>query len=133
MLQVIDTGKRKVVKTVWVAKGPRTIALSADERFVYVAGYASHALTIVDAKTFKKKILRLDIVKASGVAVHPKTGFIYVTGWCTKDLWAIERIKPGKTGSALGKGLRRGRVYRDPKVAYRLDCPLPRDMYRRGR
>lgn len=133
MLQVIDTAKRKVIKTVWVAKGPRTIALSVDERFIYVAGYASHALTIVDTKTFKKKILLLDIVKASGVAVHPKTGFIYVTGWCTKDLWAIERIKPGTHPKPLGKGLRRGRVYRDPKVAYRLDCPLPKDMYRSWR
>jgi YVTN family beta-propeller protein len=133
MLQVIDTAKRKVIKTVWVAKGPRSIALSADERFVYVAAYAGHALTIVDTKTFKKKILRLDIVKASGVAVHPTTGFIYVTGWCTKDLWAIERIRPGSKPRALGKGLRRGRVYRDPKTASRLDCPLPRDMYRRRR
>ncbi len=133
MVQVIDTAKRKVVKTVWVAKGPRTIALSTDERFVYVAGYAGHSLTIVDTKTFKHRILGLDIVKASGVAVHPKTGFIYVTGWCTKDLWAIERIKPGGKPRPLGKGLRRGRVYRDPKIAYRLDCPLPRDMYRRWR
>ncbi len=133
MLQVIDTARRKVIKTVWIGKGPRTVALSTDERFIYVTAFAGHALTIVDSKTFKKKILPLDVVKASGVAVNPKTGVIYVTGWCTKDLWAIERLRPGAHPGPLGKGIRRGPLIRDPKIAYRLDCPLPRDMYRHRR
>ena len=132
-LYVIDTAKRAVIKVVYVAASPRTIELSRDERFLYVVSFAGHAMTIVDTKTFQTKILLLDIVKGSGLAVHPTDRFIYITGWCTKDIWAIERLKPGVAPGPLGPTIRRPAVFRDPKIAWRLDCPMPAQMYRSWR
>jgi YVTN family beta-propeller protein len=126
MLQVVDTASRKVTRAVHIGAGPRTLALSRDERFVYVAAYAGHGLTVVDTSTWKKKTLDLDLVKSSGVAVSPDDRFIYVTGWCTKDLWAVERLPPGTSPGPLGRAvLGRHRLPRDPKTAWRLDCPRP--------
>lgn len=123
LLQAIDTRRRRVVRTVSIGRGPRTLALSRDERFAYVAAYMEHALSIVDLATYKKRVLPLDVVKASGVAVHPKDRQIYVTGWCSKDLWVVERLKPGERPGALGRTPDRGRrLWRNPRTAHLLGC-----------
>jgi DNA-binding beta-propeller fold protein YncE len=131
-LQIIDTASRKVVASVPVSPGPRTIDLSKDERFVYVASFPSHALTIVDVKARKSVVLPLDIEKGSGLVVHPKDRKIYVTGWCSNDLWAVERIPAGEAPGPLGKAApRRYRVHRDPRTAHDLGCGTPEQIRRR--
>jgi hypothetical protein len=77
----------------------------------------------VDTKTRKVAVLDLDIVKASGLAVHPKDKMIYVTGWCTSDVWAIQRLGPGDTPGPLGPMLKKRHYYRRSKVnPYTLGC-----------
>ena len=74
----------------------------------------------------------LDIVKGSGVAVRPDDRFVYVTGWCSKDIWAIERLDPGVQPGPLGKRPRRGRrLWRNPATAHRLDCAQTHRVRRR--
>lgn len=131
-LQIIDTSARKVVASVPVAPGPRTIDLSKDGRFVYVASFPGHALSIVDVAARKSVTLPLDIEKGSGLVVHPKDRMIYVTGWCTNDLWAVERIRAGETPGPLGQAApRRYRARRDPRTAHDLGCGTPEQIRRR--
>jgi DNA-binding beta-propeller fold protein YncE len=131
-LQIIDTRARKVVATVPVAVGPRTIDLSKDERFVYVASFPGHALSIVDVQARKAVTLPLDIEKGSGLVVHPNDRFIYVTGWCTNDLWAVERVRAGQAPGPLGRAApRRDRAHRDKRTAHDLGCGTPEQLARR--
>jgi len=122
-IEVIDTALGKVVHKIYVGAMPRTIALSKDEKFLYVAVYAKHYLAIIDTKTRKAITLDLDIVKASGLAVHPTDKLIYVTGWCSSDVWTIQRIRPGGKPGPLGRKPRHRRYYHRSKVnPYSLGC-----------
>ncbi len=122
-IEVIDTALGKVIHKIFVGSMPRTIALSKDEKFVYVAVYAKHYMAIIDTKTRKVVTLDLDIVKASGLAVHPADKLIYVTGWCTTDVWTVQRLRPGETPGPLGPKPKRHKYYRRKKVnPYTLDC-----------
>jgi YVTN family beta-propeller protein len=122
-IEVIDTALGKVIHKIFVGSMPRTIALSKDEKFVYVAVYAKHYMAIIDTKTRKVATLDLEIVKASGLAVHPKDKLIYVTGWCDSDVWTIQRIRPGEKPGPLGPKPKRHTHYRRNKVnPYSLGC-----------
>jgi YVTN family beta-propeller protein len=128
LVEVIDTATLKIVGSARLAAGgPRTMALSVDERFVYAAGFPSHALDIVDTLTLTSEQVPLDLVKGSGLAVHPTDRMIYVTGWCSQDVWAVERITPGAFPRFLGRAAPRRHGYaRDPTTAYAEGCPPPR-------
>jgi YVTN family beta-propeller protein len=131
-LQIIDTRARKVVASVPVAPGPRTIDLSKDGRFVYLASFPGHAMSIVDVAARRSATLPLDIEKGSGLVVHPKDRKIYVTGWCSNDLWAVERIPAGETPGPLGTAApRRYPVRRDPRTVHDLGCGTPEQIQRR--
>jgi YVTN family beta-propeller protein len=122
-IEVIDTAQGKVIHKIYVGAMPRTIALSKDDRFVYAAVYAKHYMAIVDTKTRKVITLGLDIVKASGLAVHPTDKLIYVTGWCSTDVWTVQRFGPGKKPGPLGPKPKRRLYYRRSKVnPYTLGC-----------
>lgn len=122
-IEVIDTALGKVIHKIYVGAMPRTIALSKDNKFVYVAVYAKHYMAIIDTKTRKVVTLDLDIVKASGLAVHPNDKLIYVTGWCSTDVWTVQRIRPGDKPGPLGPKPRRRHYYRRSKVnPYTLGC-----------
>ncbi|MFH2007023.1 MAG: YncE family protein [bacterium] len=121
-VEVIDTVKGRVTHKISVGGMPRTLELSKDEKFVYVACYSSHHLAIVDTKTRKAVVLPLDIVKASGLAVHPNDKLIYVTGWCSMDVWVVERIRPGQTPGPLGKPPKRRLYYKRKAQSWGLGC-----------
>jgi len=127
LVQVIDTATLKIVGSATLAAGgPRSLVLSADERFVYAAGFPSHALGIVDTHSLKSVEVPLDLVKGSGVAVHPDDRQIYVTGWCSQDVWAVERIRTYALSLPLGRAApRRYRYPRDPATRYHEGCPTP--------
>ncbi|MCD6498107.1 MAG: YncE family protein [Deltaproteobacteria bacterium] len=98
----IDPNTDRILHRVSVGRAPKTVAVSFDDRFVYTADYSGHSMSIVDTRTWKSKALLLDIWKGSGLAVHPSDHWIYVTGWCSDDIWAVERIglndKPATPG-----------------------------------
>ncbi len=107
-VHVIDPVTEKVVRRVPVGSKPKTIIESTDGKFVYVANYAGHSMSIIDTNTWESKELPLDIVRASGITARPDDKFIYVTGWCTDDIWAVQRIEPGESPQTpLGNNLPR--------------------------
>jgi YVTN family beta-propeller protein len=106
----IDTATLKVKKNIYVGKKPKTIILSSDGKFLYTANYTGHSMSIVNTKTYETKELHLPVVKTSGLVVRPDDKFIYITGWCTDDVWAIQRINPGEAPQKpLGNGYRKFR------------------------
>jgi len=120
---VIDPATEKVIKTVTVGNKPKTIIESTDGKFIYTANYTGHSMNIIDTATWESKELPLDIVRASGITARQDDKFIYVTGWCTDDIWAVQRIDPGQSEQTpLGTGFRR-KVCRDCKRDW-MGCEL---------
>jgi len=91
----INTSDLKIKKRIKVGRKPKTIMESYDGKFLYTADYYGHSITIIDTATYQTKILQLPLVRSSGLTVRPDDKFIYVTGWCTHDIWAVQRIDPG--------------------------------------
>ena len=92
----IDVQKERIFKRVRVGQSPKSIVLSKDGRFLYSSDYRGHSLSIVDTQTFETVRMKLNILRSSGIDVHPNDGFIYISGWCTNDVWAIQRVNPGR-------------------------------------
>jgi YVTN family beta-propeller protein len=93
---VLDTATEEVIQRVPVGHRPKSLAIARDGRFVYTANFKGSSLSIVDTETFETVELPLNVLRVSGLTVHPNDGFIYISGWCTNDVWAIQRIDPGQ-------------------------------------
>jgi len=120
---VIDPATEKVIKTIPVGNKPKTIIESTDGKFLYTANYTGHSMNIIDTATWESKELPLDIVRASGITALANDKFIYVTGWCTDDIWAVQRIDPGQSAQTpMGTGFKR-RACRDCKRDW-MGCEL---------
>ena len=113
----IDVQKERIFKRVRVGQSPKSIVLSKDGRFLYSSDYRGHSLSIVDTQTFETVRMKLNILRSSGIDVHPNDGFIYISGWCTNDVWAIQRVNPGEAATLpLGK-------YRHNRPCYACEMP----------
>jgi YVTN family beta-propeller protein len=93
---VLDTATEEILQRVPVGHRPKSLAIARDGRFVYAANFKGSSLSIVDTETFETAELPLNVLRVSGLTVHPDDGFIYISGWCTNDVWAIQRIDPGQ-------------------------------------
>lgn len=114
---VFDTESEKIVRKIRTGARPKSIEISRDGQFIYSSDYRGHSLTIVDTNTYETKTIKLNILKSSGIAVHPDDSFVYITGWCTNDLWAIQRLKPGEEPLLpMGK-------FRHNRPCYKCDSP----------
>jgi YVTN family beta-propeller protein len=96
-LGVINVKKLRLVRFIYVGNRPKSIEESHDGRFVYTANYGGHSMSVVDTRTWRVKELPLDLHKSSGLVVHPSDRYIYVTGWCSNDVWAVRRFGAGET------------------------------------
>jgi len=92
---VIDSKTDEVVKTIEVGEGPKTIAISHDQRFAYTANYKDHSMSIIDLGDWKVLTVPLPTYKTSGLAVSPDDRRIYLTGWSARNLMVIDRLMPG--------------------------------------
>ncbi len=124
---VFDPEREKIVKRIWVGHRPKGLDISKDGRYLYVANYGGSSLHIVDLTTYKSVELPLNTLKVSGLTVHPNDDFIYVSGWCTKDIWAIQRIDDGeKPHLPLGKNRYNEPCYTCPSAF--TGCPKKKDI-----
>lgn len=130
---VINTQNNKIIKRVTVGGSPKTIEISHDDKFVYTANYTGHSMNVIDTETLQTKELHLDIWKGSGLVVHPKDRFIYVTGWCSNDVWAIERVDSGKSASPPGPMRSNRRICRSCKSIRYMGCRLPKGAWKKRR
>lgn len=96
---VWDAKQRKVTQRFSVGKRPKTIALSNDGRYLYTANFVGNSVTVVDVELGQSVTLRLNVHKPSGLAVRADDEFVYVSGFCSNDIWAIERFRDGETPS----------------------------------
>ncbi len=129
-IAVLDTVTEEIVQRVKVGHRPKSLATARDGRFVYAANFKGSSLSIVDTETLETVELPLNVLRVSGLAVHPDDGFIYISGWCTNDVWAIQRIDPGQEPLLpLGK-------YRQNNPCYECDmhsmgCPSREEIRKR--
>jgi DNA-binding beta-propeller fold protein YncE len=121
-LGVINVKKLRLVRFIYVGNRPKSIEESYDGRFVYTANYGGHSMTVVDTGTWRVKELPLDLHKSSGLVVHPSDRYIYVTGWCSNDVWAVRRFKEGEEVERPATSHPRRRVCRECPSKL-MECP----------
>lgn len=129
-IAVLDTATEEIIEFVEVGSRPKSLAIARDGRFVYAANFKGSSLSVVDTETFETIEIPLNVLRVSGLTVHPDDGFIYISGWCTNDVWAIQRIDPGQQPLLpLGK-------YRHNRPCYECEmssmaCPSGAELRRR--
>lgn len=90
--------QREVTRRLRAGKRPKTIATSNDGRFLFAANFVSNSLSVVDLQSGESRELGLGLHKPSGLSVRADDRFVYVSGFCSNDVWAIERIDDGRAG-----------------------------------
>ena len=113
---VIDSKTDEVVKRVTVGLGPKTIAVSRDQKFAYTADYKGHGMSIIDLTTWKVLVIPLPAYKTSGLAVAPDDRRVYLTGWSSRNLMVIDRLMPGEQPAAERGPQGWGKVCRQPTL-----------------
>lgn len=92
-----DATARKTLRRFALGKRPKTIALSHDGKYLFSANFVGNSVSVVDVESGKSVELALNVHKPSGLAVRADDRFVYVSGFCSNDIWAIERFKDGET------------------------------------
>ena len=78
VLAVADGG---VIARIPVAAGPRSLAVSADGGELYVTSFATGTFTIIDTHTETvTATVSLPVQGSFAIAVHPGSGYVFVTG-----------------------------------------------------
>ena len=91
-----SASQRKITRRFPVGKRPKTIAVSHDGRYAFAANFVGNSLSVVELATGHSRELPLGLHKPSGLAVRADDRFVYVSGFCSNDVWAIERIDDGQ-------------------------------------
>ena len=131
-IAVLDTATEEIVQRVEVGHRPKSLAIARDGRFVYAANFKGSSLSVVDTETLETVEIPLNVLRVSGLTVHPDDGFIYISGWCTNDVWAIQRIDPGQSPMMpLGKYRRNHPCY-DCEM-HSMGCPSREEIRKRNK
>jgi YVTN family beta-propeller protein len=89
-VSVIDTETRKLIASIPVAAGPHGMAISEDDRTVYVTGDTSSSLDIIDTAS-DKVIKSIHVGKApNGIALTPDNRLLLVTVYDENRLLFID-------------------------------------------
>ncbi|MBI5490558.1 MAG: beta-propeller fold lactonase family protein [Deltaproteobacteria bacterium] len=95
VLWIVDVETLAVSAEIPVGECPKTVALSPDEAWVYTANYCSHDVSVVDLASLRAVQVPIDGLKeASGLALNADGSRLWVTGWSSKDLVALEPVTP---------------------------------------
>jgi DNA-binding beta-propeller fold protein YncE len=92
----LDADSFEPKREISVGRRPKTIALSHDDRFLYAANFVSNSLSVVELSTGERIDVGLNLHKPSGLVVRADDRFVFVWGFCTADVWAVERLSPGE-------------------------------------
>jgi YVTN family beta-propeller protein len=127
-LAVIDVATLKVQRYLKIGERPKTIDESRDGRFVYSANYTGHSMSIVDTRDWKVRELPLDVYKTSGLAVHPNDKYIYITSWCSDEVFVVRRFDDGQPlERPTAKHPQRHLCRECPSPL--MDCPPGKELY----
>lgn len=116
---------RRTINRHAVGRRPKTIATSHDERYLYAANFVDDSLSVVDVASGQRVDLPLNLHKPSGLAVRADDHFVYVSGFCSNDIWAIERFGEGEAPTPVLGPTRKHRPCLDCASTF-AGCPFPR-------
>jgi YVTN family beta-propeller protein len=92
---VLSTETLAIVDVIRVGECPKTIVFSPDEKWLYAADYCSREVSVVDLATLGSRQVAIEgIDQPSGLAIHPDGTRLWVTGWSSDDLVALEPYDP---------------------------------------
>jgi YVTN family beta-propeller protein len=92
---VLSTETLDIVDVIRVGECPKTIVFSPDERWLYAADYCSRQVSVVDLETLGSRQVDIaDIDQPSGLAINADGTRLWVTGWTSDDLVALEPYEP---------------------------------------
>lgn len=92
---VVSPESLRIVDVIRVGECPKTIVLSPDEAYLYAADYCSHEVSVVDLATLGSRQVRIpEIDQPSGLAINADGTRLWVTGWTSGDLVALEPYEP---------------------------------------
>ncbi|MBN1771022.1 MAG: YncE family protein [Deltaproteobacteria bacterium] len=92
---VLSTETLAIVDVIRVGECPKTIVFSPDEAWLYAADYCSHEVSVVDLGTLGARQVRIaGIDQPSGLTINADGSRLWVTGWSSADLIALEPYEP---------------------------------------
>ena len=94
-IYVVSTETLQIVDRIGVGECPKSIVFSPDEKWIYAADYCSHEVSVVDVETLGARQVRIpDIDQPSGLAINADGTRLWVTGWSSAELVALEIYDP---------------------------------------
>ncbi|MBI5487521.1 MAG: YncE family protein [Deltaproteobacteria bacterium] len=94
-IYVVSTDTLEIVDRIGVGECPKTIVFSPDEKWLYAADYCSHEVSVVDLETLGARQVAIpDINQPSGLAINADGTRLWVTGWSSAELVALEIYDP---------------------------------------
>jgi YVTN family beta-propeller protein len=94
-IYVVSTATLAIVEVIRVGECPKTIVFSPDEKWLYAANYCSHEVSVVDLGTLGARQVPIQgIEQPSGLAIRADGQRLWVTGWSSDDLLALEPYEP---------------------------------------
>ncbi|GAC1583429.1 MAG: beta-propeller fold lactonase family protein [Polyangiales bacterium] len=93
-LGVWDVATDKMTRLVQIGQEPKSSAVSTDGRYVFIANWGApdqDKVSMVDTTTWKQRFVKVPkLDQACGLALSPDQHTLWVTGWTSKTLDAID-------------------------------------------
>ena len=94
-IYVLSTDTLAIVDVIRVGECPKTIVFSPDEAWLYAADYCSREVSVVDLETLGSRQVSIPgIDQPSGLTINADGTRLWVTGWSSGDLIALEPYQP---------------------------------------
>ncbi len=94
-VHVVDTETLRVVESIPVGRCPKTIVLSPDERYLYSADFGSDDVSVIDLATRGSRRVAVEGIRSPcGLAIRGDGARLWVTGWDSRDIVALEPLDP---------------------------------------
>jgi YVTN family beta-propeller protein len=87
---VIETDNHEVIKTISCGGHPKTVAISKDGRFVYVANYGANRFDTISTTTNEVVTSAAAGKEPSGLDVTDDGKYIYVSNWLSRNVMIFE-------------------------------------------
>lgn len=92
-ITTINPKSGRILKRTRLATGPKTLDITSDGRYVFVAHYFGRALAVMDTRTYKRVAYIKLGDRLSGLDVSPDDKYVYVTGWDTYKTWRFKIVR----------------------------------------
>jgi len=92
-ITTINPRSGRILRRTRLGTGPKTIGISKDGRYLFIAYYFGRSLAVMDTRTFRR-VARIKFRdRLSGLALSPDGKHVYVTGWKTHRTWRLRILR----------------------------------------